>query len=498
MILKADTYIEEKSLKINDRYRHSYHAMPPVGWMNDPNGFSFYQGEYHLFYQYYPYASHWGPMHWGHMKSKDLIVWENLPVALAPDEEYDQNGCFSGTAIAWKDKHVIMYTGNLLGETGKEEDNRQVQCIAIGDGNNYEKLKINPVIGRRMIPDGNSKVHFRDPKIWWNKDKFYSLIGNMDKNENGQLLMYKSSDLKEWEFVNRIETVNKYGKMWECPDYFKIQKDDVLIVSPQFLKQQGDRFYNIHSSIYMTGQMEEEKGIFREMVVDEIDYGLDFYAPQTLLDSKGRRIMIAWMQMWDRTYVTHELEHYWVGAMTLPRELSLIEGQLVQKPIEELKNYRTDEYHSHFFLDGIYKEDGISGDCLEMEVTFSEIQATTFGIKLFVSEEDGQEETVVTYDMATCKLKFDRSKSGNKISGNTKEEGVDNIRHTKVLLVDGQLKLHIFLDYSSIELFINDGVRTMTSNVYPQQSSKGIRFFSDGKIGVVVKKWNFDRRNYCE
>ena len=177
---KARKYEVENSADIFNTEKPSFHITPPVGWINDPNGFSCYKGEYHLFYQYHPYSTHWGPMHWGHVKSKDLITWEQLPCALAPDEEYDGQGCFSGTAIQDGDRHVLIYTSVV----DKEQQDgthliRQTQSIAVGDGENYEKLICNPVIKADCLPEGSSPVDFRDPKIWKEGDRFYAVVGSL-------------------------------------------------------------------------------------------------------------------------------------------------------------------------------------------------------------------------------------------------------------------------------------------------------------------------------
>lgn len=148
--------------------RPAFHLSARVGWMNDPNGFSFYQGKYHLFYQYHPYDSHWGPMHWGHAISKDLLCWKYLPIALAPDFPYDKDGCFSGSAIELDDHyHLLMYTG-VVKDSHSQNSKREIQtqCIAIGNGINYEKYPGNPVLTETSLPQGSSQFDFRDPKLW--------------------------------------------------------------------------------------------------------------------------------------------------------------------------------------------------------------------------------------------------------------------------------------------------------------------------------------------
>ncbi|MBO6152777.1 MAG: glycoside hydrolase family 32 protein, partial [Clostridia bacterium] len=162
----ARRYEEGIETYIKPEDRPGFHLSARVGWMNDPNGFSFYMGQYHMFYQYHPYDSHWGPMHWGHAVSTDLLHWEYLPAALAPDRIYDRDGCFSGNAITLPDgRQMLMYTGiiNEIGEGGKTQE-VQTQNLAFGDGLDYEKYEGNPVLTDADLPEGGSKYAFRDPK----------------------------------------------------------------------------------------------------------------------------------------------------------------------------------------------------------------------------------------------------------------------------------------------------------------------------------------------
>ena len=165
---KARVYEAEEELKITKVERPAFHLSPRIGWMNDPNGFTFYKGQYHMFYQYHPYNTNWGPMHWGHAVSEDLMHWNYLPAALAPDQEYDKFGCFSGSAVELEDgRQLLMYTG--VSKADPEDPSSadvQTQCIAVGDGVNYEKYEGNPVLTSADLPAGASKVDFRDPKMW--------------------------------------------------------------------------------------------------------------------------------------------------------------------------------------------------------------------------------------------------------------------------------------------------------------------------------------------
>ncbi len=186
--------------------RPCYHLTPRIGWMNDPNGFSYYKGQYHLFYQYHPYSTQWGPMHWGHAVSPDLLHWTYLPCALAPDQPYDGAGCFSGSAIELPDgRQLLMYTGvrREAQPNGTTQD-VQTQCVAIGDGLDYEKLDCNPVLDETDLPEGGSRYDFRDPKLWREADGTYRcVVGNRTSDGSGSLPIYRSEDCIHWQ----LETV---------------------------------------------------------------------------------------------------------------------------------------------------------------------------------------------------------------------------------------------------------------------------------------------------
>ena len=201
--------------------RPRLHFTAPVGWLNDPNGFSWYRGQYHLFYQYYPYGTHWGPVHWGHAVSSDLLQWTYLPAALAPGEEYDRDGCFSGSALEMKDgTHLLMYTGYVYDESDSKHRGIQTQNIALGDGREYEKYSGNPVILNADIPDGGDPYDFRDPKVWREQDgTLYAVIASGREDLGARILVFQSQNGLKWSFSHVLtENRLRFGKMWECPD----------------------------------------------------------------------------------------------------------------------------------------------------------------------------------------------------------------------------------------------------------------------------------------
>ncbi|MBQ9617280.1 MAG: glycoside hydrolase family 32 protein, partial [Oscillibacter sp.] len=196
---KAREFEATYAPRVPESERPVFHAAPAVGWMNDPNGFSFYRGEYHLFYQYHPYSTKWGPMHWGHLTSKDFVRWEHRPAVLAPDSEYDRDGCWSGGAVELPDgRQLLMYTGR---RARGEREIYQTQCLAVGDGQNYEKYAGNPVLTAKDLPEGCSPFDFRDPKIWREPDGSYRVVTvTRAEDGSGAVLLFESRDGFTWAF----------------------------------------------------------------------------------------------------------------------------------------------------------------------------------------------------------------------------------------------------------------------------------------------------------
>lgn len=476
---KARKYEMDFCGDIPAQQKPSFHLSAPIGWINDPNGFSRFNGECHLFYQYHPYTTQWGPMHWGHSKTKDFIKWDQLPVALAPDEFYDKSGCFSGSAVEFDGKHILMYTGVL---ENREEDGsntiRQTQCIAIGDGINYEKLECNPVITSDLLPPGSSLEDFRDPKIWIENEKFYVVVGSRNEDGSGQILLYSSKNLKEWKLVTVLDkSENKIGRMWECPDFFNIDGHDIIVISPQDMKAEKLDFHNGNNTVYLIGKYDKGNKTFNRENYRAIDYGIDFYAPQTFENEDGRRIMIAWMQTWENRIAPQDFK--WYGMMTIPREIRVKDGVLIQSPVREIENYykNTVEY-KNISIKEESNLDGIYGRELDMTIEIIDGDYSEFEIKIAKNEEY---ETVINYNKKKNILAFDRSYSGN----------YGDILHKREMNVkdqEGKVKLRLILDKYSAEIFVNDGEHVMTGTFYTPLDAKDISFSTDGESIINILK----------
>ncbi|XP_041977996.1 sucrose-6-phosphate hydrolase-like [Aricia agestis] len=432
---EVEEYILNKKKEINLQYKLHYHVTPPVGWMNDPNGFSHVNGEYHLFYQFYPYDSVWGPMHWGHVASPDLVHWKQLPTALIPEDEQ----CFSGSAFSYDDKMVLMYTGRRVSE--EDPYFNETQYLAFSDdGINFYKYDGNPVLS--MTP--NNAADFRDPKVWQHGDYYYVILGSKTDDERGRVLLYRSKDVINWEFLSVLgESKGDLGYMWECPDFFELDGKFVLLMSPQGVEPEGDRYKNIYQTGYIIGDFDYETFEFKpEVEFQELDFGHDYYAASTT-ENDGRRYVIAWFNTWE--IVHPEAEDGWAGAMTIVREMKLVNNRILMTPVADMVSLREEP--------GTQKElqpneNMQFGKTVEIIVDADLNQK----IELQLDGVEGGGQVWLRWDPEVGKVVVDR--------------GSDDIRQVEWEPL-GSHSWRIFLDASSLELFCGEGEVVFSSRVYP-------------------------------
>lgn len=485
---EARKYEEATEKLLNQEERPDFHLASRVGWMNDPNGFSYYQGQYHMFYQYYPYEPCWGPMHWGHAVSRDLLHWEYLPAALAPDSPFDRDGCFSGNAAELPDgRQLLMYTGVMkMPQPDGGMRDIQTQCVATGDGVDYEKYVGNPVLDEKDLPEGGSKFDFRDPKLWRQPDGTYRCIAaNRSEDDSGQILLFSSPDGFDWKFEKvLIRNENRFGKMWECPDFFELDGKQVLLVSPQDMLPQDFEYHNGDGTLCLIGDYDEETETFTEQHDQAIDYGIDFYAPQTVLAPDGRRIMMGWMQNWD-TCTQRNSREEWYGQMSLPRELSIRDGRLFQQPIRELEALRGEKVaYQDVEIQDVVRLPGVEGRTVDMELEIRPGDEQKLYQKFAVRFAQNEKyQTAVSFRPHESVLKVDRKFSGSR-------RAIIHQRRCKVRGSEGgRLKLRIILDRCSVEVFVNDGVQVMSATLYTDMAAQGISFFADGKVRMNLIKY---------
>jgi beta-fructofuranosidase len=345
------------------------------------------------------------------------------------------------------------------------------------------KYSNNPVID--MIPDGYTK-HVRDPKVWKNNDTYYMLLGAQRENKTGTLLLYKSLDLYNWIFQGEIKTnLKEFGFMWECPDYFQLSKKDVLLFSPQGIERDEENFQNVYNVVYAIGNFDIENLYFHIDSYYEVDKGFDFYAPQTLEDQSGRRLLFAWAGSSEITYPSDD--YMWAHCLTLPRELALENNILKQKPVSELKKLRTIKKEiSGDISTGLNVLAALDHGCsYELIATLKTDDANKFGLSLFHNEE---ESFPITFNREKGTVSIDRSNFHHQFGG---EYGYERC---KKIDIRDTIELRIFVDNSIVEIFLYDGSTVFTSRVFPRKDiTHHIAIFSDAKLNFTITQYKLKR-----
>jgi beta-fructofuranosidase len=453
---KANEYIQNNKHKTTNR--PLFHFSPEIGWINDPNGFTFYKGKYHLFYQYYPYDTIWNDMHWGHATTSDFMNWDHLPVAMANDKVYDANGCFSGSAIEKDGKLYLMYTGHIDPNLGFEKDDSQIvqrQCIAFSDdGVNFEKSQLNPVIGEKELPEGYLICDFRDPKVFKEGDTYYCVIAVRNEKRRGEIIMFQSKDLLEWTFHSSIyQTKFEENTLLECPDFFQVDGKDIMIFSEMPCDPEFENEVEKKTS-YVIGKMDFVEGHFQPEVKGLLDYST-FYAPQTTEGENGERLLIGWMHRWGK--LAPPKEYGYNGMMSLPRKLSIKNQQLVQEAfVDHDRFFKTVFHEENLSLEKLFEFNHNGAGYFKMNISD---QSEKFTIEFNKSET---KSTRVTVDTVANSLKIE-----SDYGSNTTDvipscfEGTEKI-------------LEFYLDLHSIELFINSGEKVVTFTAYDEDKGNKV------------------------
>jgi fructan beta-fructosidase len=460
---------EKKSKVYTEQYRPQFHFSPPEKWMNDPNGLVYNEGTYHLFYQYYPDDIVWGPMHWGHAISKDMVHWEHKPIALFPDEH---GLIFSGSAVVDKENTsgfgadtevplVAIFTYHSMeGEKAGEKD-FQTQGIAysLDNGETWVKYEGNPVIGNNGIKD------FRDPKVFWHEESQNWILALV---AGDHAKFYKSSDLKDWKYLSDFgKGQGAHGGVWECPDLFplKVEGSDeekwVLIISINPGAPNGGS-----GTQYFIGEFDGKKFTSDQKEAKWLDFGTDNYAGVTYNNTPNEeRIFIGWMSNWD--YARNTPTKKWRSAMTVPRRLSLrkMEGDymLVNYPLEQV-----DKLTSDVLENGINVPAGASKTLNVNGLNQSQLNFTTESKDFKLVFTNHLNETLAfTMDSKNNAIILDRMNSGK--TGFQSEFGNKKHHMPTGNLGNASYEVKVLLDWSSIEIFVDNGLYVMTDQVFPTE-----------------------------
>jgi beta-fructofuranosidase len=328
-----------------DPLRPQFHLLPARNWMNDPNGPLFWRGQYHMFFQYNPNAAVWGDMHWAHAVSPDMIHWKHLPVALTPTPGgYDQDGCFSGSAVIYNGTPTFLYTAvksvQPLEATLRDGTHNFLETQCLATSNDLELKSWTKLPAPVLFPPKDPKLTgFRDPFLWQHSEDWYMGVGSGQRGDGGRVLLYQSKDLRNWAYLYPLASGIGNGKqasdpvdtaeMWECPDFFSLGSKFVLL-------------YSTERKVYwQTGELDSKEMRFHAEKQGLLDSGA-FYAPKSQLDADGRRILWAWIP---ETRPEAEFSAAgWAGCMSLPRILSLrSDNSLAMRVIDELAQLRLQE-----------------------------------------------------------------------------------------------------------------------------------------------------------
>lgn len=428
----------------DDQTRLRFHLMPPVGWLNDPNGLCWYQGNYHVFYQYGPFDPTGGVKFWGHWSSPDLRNWKQEPVAMCPDQPWDIHGVYSGSALAEDDALYLYYTGNVkyAGDYDYVYEGRG-HNLALGITRDGVHIESKMLLMENKDYPADVSCHVRDPKVWKQEDTYYMVLGARTKRDRGELLVYASRDRLHWSLCNTITTPDVFGYMWECPDLFCVDGQWILSLSPQGLEQDGCKYQNVYSCGYFP-LYGDFRGAYTLGDYVESDVGFDYYAPQTFVAPDGRRIVIGWMGMPDAAYTNPTAEQSgWQHCMSVPRELHWKEGKLFAAPVRELEelreNGRTETLSGHTQLalgEGTDLLLDNTGDSLHLSI--------------------GKDDAVIHWDDGLLTL--------------TLSENAGYGRTQRVLPLDRLTHLRLLIDTTSLELFVNGGEQTMSTRYYPTKA----------------------------
>lgn len=433
-------------------WRQAFHLEPPSGWLNDPNGLCWFQGRYHVFFQYCPTSAvAAGPKCWGHYESPDLIHWTFAGVPLEPDTPRDASGVYSGCAVEYDGGLRLYYTGSVKHpgdydyvNAGRESN---VICVETPDARQMGPKKL--LMLNSDYP-ADCTLHVRDPKVWRMEDGSWRMIlGARSKADAGRALLYRSSDGLAWTLEHIVEKSPAFGYMWECPDSFTLNGRQYLSVSPQGLPHQATRWQNTYQSGWFPVEGDLAEGRLGDFT--EWDMGFDFYAPQTFEAPDGRRILIGWMGMPDADYQNPTAELGWQHCLTVPREIEERGGRLYQHPVRELETLC-----------------GASHPVSEGPVTLE----TPFRLH---AEARKTGKLILAGGLEVC---YD--KDNNLLTmcfADPKLGGGRTIR--RVRLEPGKpVTMDLLVDTSSVECYLNSGETVLSTRYYP--SDRGIRVEAQG------------------
>ncbi|SDB37550.1 beta-fructofuranosidase [Streptococcus henryi] len=438
----------------------TYHIEPKTGLLNDPNGFSFFNGKYTLFYQNWPFGAAHGLKQWVHTESEDLVHFTETAVRLLPDHAHDSHGAYSGSAYEIDGKLFLFYTGNVRDENWVR-DPLQIGAWMDKEGK-IEKFE------NVLIQQPNDVTeHFRDPQIFEYKGQFFAIVGAQSLDKKGFIKLYKAveNNVENWEFVGDLKfggTGSEY--MIECPNLVFVDDKPVLLYSPQGLDKSELDYDNIYPNTYKICQTFDTKNaeLIGASEILNLDYGFEAYATQGFNAPDGRTLIVSWIGLPDVDYPTDKYDYQ--GAMSLVKELTIKDGKLYQYPVETITSLRDSEEN--------FSEKSTTSNTYELEVTFPANDKS----ELLLFADDKGNGLRLTVDTKEGIVTLDRSKAGVQYAtdfGTSRHCSIDKDETTA----------NIFVDKSIVEIFINKGEKVFTSRVFPEEGQNGIQIVSGKPSG---------------
>lgn len=466
----------------NSEWKPAFHIHPKMGLLNDPNGFSYYNGKWHLFYQAYPFGPVHGVKSWYHMTSDNLVDWEENDFVILPDTIYDSHGAYSGSGITVGDRLFLMYTGNVRNENWERHS---YQLGAWMDSQFHIKKMEKPLIEN---PPAGYTHEFRDPQVFRYNNEYLMLIGAQTENSKGTILTYQSKDLTNWEFSGELEfTTKNMGFMVECPNLVFANNQPILLFCPQGIDKNVLPYQNIFTNAYVVGESFDREKISINYPTElvNLDEGFDLYATQAFNAPDGRLLSVGWVGLPEIDYPSFKEE--WAHCLSIVKELSIKNNHLYQTPVEEMKTLR----ESCETIKGKAQED-VAMILSPVENKYElklELETGSSGNLYLFADETNKESLKLSFDERHHILSIDRSNSGISFA-----ESYGNIRTAKLNKQD-KLLLHIFVDYSVCEVFINNGHRVMTSRIF-LKNKNNTHIFLEGFTGNYSGNlWNLREMN---
>ena len=466
----ADYLLALQAQAAQSDFRPTYHIAPTSGLLNDPNGFSFFNNQWHLFYQSFPFGPVHGLKSWVHLVSDDLVAWHNLGTILNADTAYDSHGAYSGSAMVIEDRLFLMYTGNVR---DKDWVRHPFQNGAYLDTDNHlTKLSLPLIKQPAHVTD-----HFRDPQILKKDDTYYALLGAQDANtKQGKISIFASKDLTSWNDLGYLNfTQQNIGYMIECPNLVTVNEKPVLIFCPQGLDKNIINSDNIYPNTYLIGDnCQLKNGEFHSTHnIELLDHGFDIYASQAFNAPDGNAYLVSWLGLPEIAYPTDS--ENWAHCMSVVKKLTIRNNKLYQEPVAAFKNYRK----CHAELHGMLNE--------HQQIVITENATLSYELEIsFLQNQQGTLSLLSSSNSKGLRLNFSTSNNAY-FEIDRKDCGIPfatayGTKRRVALEDNAPLKLHILIDHSTCEVFVNGGEFVFSQRIFPNDDDLQILLASESEV----------------